>query len=78
MVYADLVVPRLHLIVMRDVFFSGRQGKLLAIKTVSGVEQQIFVSPGTGRTHSIRLFSLDKNLAPMVSPTVIWAAESES
>ena len=53
----------------------SEQGQLLAIKTVSGVEQQICVFPGTDRTHSIRLFSLEKNLTPKDGPTTIWAAE---
>ena len=51
------------------------QGQLLTIKTVSGVGQQIYEFPGTDRTHSIRLFSLEKDLTPKDRPTIIWAAE---
>lgn len=53
----------------------SKEGQLLAVKTVSGVGQQICVFPGTDRTHSIRLFSLEKNLAPKDRPTTIWTAE---
>ena len=54
--------------------YSG-QGQLLTVKTVSGVGQQTYAFPGTDRTHSIQLFSLDEDLVPMNRPTAIWSAE---
>lgn len=51
------------------------KGQLLTIKTVSGVGQQVYALPGTDRTHSIWLFSLEEDLAPVDRPTLIWAAE---